>query len=89
MQNFTVKYFNYTLGILIVCACKPLFLSLSKVFTILPFTSGESTLLDCTLKGANLEVWARSLVRIMTLACGAGDPGFKSQRAHYHFSINS
>ena len=24
---------------------------------------------------------ARSLVRIRTLACGAGDPGFKSQRA--------
>ena len=35
---------------------------------------------------SNLVVGARSLVRIMTLACGAGGPGFKSQRAR-HFVL--
>ena len=29
--------------------------------------------------------WARRLVRIMTPACGAGGPGFKSQRARQRF----
>ena len=29
----------------------------------------------------NPVCWARGLVRIRTLACGAGDPGFKSPRA--------
>ena len=35
---------------------------------------------------SNLVVGARSLVRIMTLACGAGGPGFKSQRARHSYS---
>ena len=29
-------------------------------------------------------LWARSLVWIKTLACGAGDLGFKSPRARHH-----
>ena len=54
----------------------PLFLSFIRVITILPLTA---------LKRRNPVVWARGLVWIKTLACGAGDPGFKSQRARQYF----
>ena len=65
-------------------AVRPLFLSSTRVFSILPFIWCETELVvNPSKRGTNLDVWARSLVRIMTLACGAGDPGFKSQRAHF------
>ncbi len=51
---------------------RPLFLSLSKVFTILPFQ----------FLGTN-NSWARRLVRIRAPACGAGRQGFKSPRARH------
>ncbi len=51
-------------SILFVCSCRPLFLSLTRVFSILPFTYSERALVDCTLdECANLVVWARSLAR--------------------------
>ena len=56
--------FQLNRAILIVCSCRPLFLSFTRVFSILPFTSGEGTIGDCTtVEGANLVDWARSLVQ--------------------------
>jgi hypothetical protein len=50
----------------------PLFLSLIKA--LMTFSLDDTR---------NLAGWARGLARIKTLACGAGDPGFKSPRARH------
>jgi hypothetical protein len=53
--------------------------SVNSVLMILAFTSAF-----ILLEQSNLVLGARSLVRIKTSACEAGDPGFKSQRARHN-----